>query len=157
MTTATYTSAPAGAPPRRTTAWVALALLAAMLLGCALALAEGIGHLAELPFSLVIDGEDVTDAVRADLHGLSGLEAVFGLACAVLALLAAAIIVPLAVMFSLLVAGVVVAGVLLAVLGVPLLVATAVTLVLLSPVLVAVWLLVRLVRGRRRAWATVPR
>ena len=108
MTTATYTSAPAGAPPRRTTAWVALSLLAAMLLGCALALAEGIGHLAELPFSLVIDGEDVTDAVRADLHGLSGLEAVFGLACAVLALLAAAIIVPLAVMFSLLVAGVVV-------------------------------------------------
>jgi len=127
------------ARPWRTAFFVLLALGLLAVLSIYQQLGSAYGNLSGTPLSVVIDGEEVFNALS--LPALSPLQ-LFVAACAVLlAALLVALIVPTVLLFTLLIVGVV----LLLTLGAPLLLAAAGVLLLLSPLilmaLLAWWLL----------------
>jgi len=125
--------------PRRAARWPwALGLLLVLAASAVAAVWLAISAIHPVPFSVVVDGEQVFQGV--DLAGMDPGHKL-GLALVVaFALLAAMVVLPVALLLAL--AGVRV-GV-LTVVGVPLLVAFVVLAVVLSPLWIGVWLLFKL-------------
>ncbi|MBI5255200.1 MAG: hypothetical protein HY855_01770 [Burkholderiales bacterium] len=138
-------------PTRRRCRWPAV--LALLMLGSLLALALGlylgIEHLAELPVTVVVNGDEVTHGF--ELGSLSGAHKLVLVAGVLFALLVVALVVPLTLLLVVLVVGLVLA----LALGLPLLVAALLLGVAASPLLLPGLLLWWALRTPRRA-ATPP-
>jgi hypothetical protein len=129
----------------------ALLLAAVLAVGAVLVTAHGLQgwQAAALPFSLVVDGQDLGGPLQQQLLS-SGLGSVLGLAVAMV--VAALLLVGLVLCVPLLLAGLLLlgmlglVGLLLSVLGAPLLVLVLLAAVLLAPLVLAVAVLRWLVR-----------
>ncbi len=136
--------------PRRRRPWGRW-LLVLMLLGLlagAIALYVALNLAPELPFSVVVNGDEVSSGI--DLAALSPSNKLAIVGAVLLALVIVALVVTVVVPVTLLVVVAVLAMVLVAVLGAPLLAVAAVLAVLAAPLLLIGGLFWLLLRGARR-------
>ena len=125
---------------------VPVALLLAVLLAVAavLWLSQGLSQVGPPPFSVVVDGQDISS--RFSLGSLDIAERLVASCVALLVVAALVVFVPLMLMALLALLVLVIGGIVLATVGAPLLVVAAVLGLLLSPLIVGVLLLRWLLR-----------
>lgn len=119
---------------------IVLLLSALLVVAAVLAISQGLSQAGPLPFSLVVDGQDLS--AQFSLAGLDRGHRLVAAGVALLLALALVVFVPVMLLALLLVVG----GIVLAAVGAPLLVVAAALALLLSPLIVLVLLLRWLLR-----------
>ncbi|OGA98305.1 MAG: hypothetical protein A3E25_11095 [Burkholderiales bacterium RIFCSPHIGHO2_12_FULL_69_20] len=107
-------------------------------------IAQGLSHVGPPPFSVVVDGQDISS--QFSLAGLDGADRLAADCVALLVAVALVVFVPLMLVALLALLVLVIGGIVLATVGAPLLVVAAVLGLLLSPLIVGVLLLRWLLR-----------
>ena len=112
-----------------------------------------IGHIDDTPMHVIVDGEEVGNGINISLGSLTPAHQVALVAAAVLAVVIALLVVPIALAIALVVTLLAVAIAVVAGIGVPLVAVTAALMLATSPIWVPVMLVVWVIRANRRAAA----